>query len=296
VETNDHLLSVVLNVWKGDSPELLLRSISSIFSQTNPPDEMVIVIDGPVPESLSRVISSCCKESLIKVLVHRIEVNVGLAEARNTGIGVAQGELIALHDADDVMHPYRLELQKLMFNDNELDLVCSPAVEFDTDTHEIIGVRDACIDISGRKLAMFWNNAIPHSTVMMRRRAFDIVGGYRSVYLAEDYDLWIRFLASGARISCLNLAVQALGIDSKHASRRGGISLIKTEMGLSRAIETYFRIPKFFILARLVLRVGFRLVPSLVRQVCAQLLLRSSPPRFPRNLSEFQVGAPLEVR
>ena len=48
--------SVIMSVYKNDNPEQLDVALDSIINQTLPPSEIVVVVDGPVPETLSRVL------------------------------------------------------------------------------------------------------------------------------------------------------------------------------------------------------------------------------------------------
>jgi hypothetical protein len=47
---------------------------------------------------------------------------------------------------------------------------------------------------------MLFSNPLVHPSVMFRTQAIAQLGGYDAALLAEDYDLWIRAAASGARI------------------------------------------------------------------------------------------------
>ena len=48
--------SVIMSVYKNDNPEQLDVALDSIINQTLPPSEIVVVVDGPVPETLSKVL------------------------------------------------------------------------------------------------------------------------------------------------------------------------------------------------------------------------------------------------
>lgn len=49
--------SVLMSVYVKDKPEYLKLAINSMLNQTVPPDQFVIVIDGPVPENLMNIIN-----------------------------------------------------------------------------------------------------------------------------------------------------------------------------------------------------------------------------------------------
>lgn len=69
---------------------------------------MLIVDDGSRDDSAQIVTKYCEKEERIKLISQE---NAGSAAARNNGIRNAQGQYIALLDADDLWHPQFLEKQ-----------------------------------------------------------------------------------------------------------------------------------------------------------------------------------------
>ena len=134
-------ISIVLNIWKGDEPSSLTRSVNSIIKQNHIPDEVIVVIDGPIGSDLAEVISKFVKKSDISVKLIHLPTTAGLWNARNQGISVARNEFIALHDADDVMHPDRLGVQIEQMLTDKIDVLGSPVFEFNSDNGKIIGLR-----------------------------------------------------------------------------------------------------------------------------------------------------------
>ena len=110
-----HKVSVVVNVWGEDNAISLFRSLQSVLMQNRKPDEVLVVIDGPIPTELRRIIGNF--SGAANFLVKQIEIPKaeGLWNARNIGIQAAEHEFIAVHDADDVMHNLiKLGIQKSM--------------------------------------------------------------------------------------------------------------------------------------------------------------------------------------
>ena len=48
--------SVIMSVYKSDNPEQLDVALDSIINQTLPPNEIIVVVDGPVPNALSNTL------------------------------------------------------------------------------------------------------------------------------------------------------------------------------------------------------------------------------------------------
>ena len=94
-------------VYHGDRPDLFAQAVDSILQQTVAPDEVVLVVDGPVPEELDTVI--CGYEALKQFRVIRLAENQGHGNARRTGLEHCSHSLVALMDSDDISLPDRFE-------------------------------------------------------------------------------------------------------------------------------------------------------------------------------------------
>ena len=176
-----HKVSVVVNVWGEDNAISLFRSLQSVLMQNRKPDEVLVVIDGPIPTELRRIIGNF--SGAANFLVKQIEIPKaeGLWNARNIGIQAAEHEFIAVHDADDVMHPDRLRIQLNQIGNTEIDVLGCPVYEFDAINGKVLGLRSLATEGQlARK--MLWLNIINHSSVMLRKSAVIGVGGYRNVH------------------------------------------------------------------------------------------------------------------
>ena len=100
--------SVLMTVYKKDNPVFFSLALDSMIHQSYPPDEIVLVKDGPIVESLQSVIDSHKSEGAPIVEV-QLAQNVGLGLALNAGIRTVRNELIARMDSDDYSLPTRCE-------------------------------------------------------------------------------------------------------------------------------------------------------------------------------------------
>src|SRR6185295_1456873 len=106
---------------------------------------------------------------------------------------LAQGELLARHDADDRSHPERFERQ-VRFLSKRLDVgVVGTGADVIDDAGARIGAYPVPhVEATIRRLL---RRAPPfvHGSVMMRRDVYERAGGFRAGFrAAEDYDLWLR--------------------------------------------------------------------------------------------------------
>ena len=87
-------------------PAMLLRALGSIASQTCPPYEVIVVVDGPGDETFRAV-----QQAHPSVRLLQLKTRSGSAVARNHGVQNARGSWIAFLDDDDEWLPRKLELQ-----------------------------------------------------------------------------------------------------------------------------------------------------------------------------------------
>ncbi len=117
------LVSVVINFL--NAGRFLDEAIASVFAQTYPSWELLLVDDGSTDTStgIARQHAEAVPER-VRYLEHPGHENRGASAARNLGIVHARGELIAFLDADDVWFPSRLERSvELLRRHPEADMV-----------------------------------------------------------------------------------------------------------------------------------------------------------------------------
>jgi glycosyltransferase involved in cell wall biosynthesis len=288
----DNDISVVINVWGKDSPHALGRSLRSIEGQTLKPSEVLIVIDGPINAQLEGEIAKFEVESSFEVRVFRVSVATGLWNGRNVGIAEARNEIIALHDADDVMHPERLRLQLEALENHEIDILGCPVMEFDSSSEKLLGIRSFGSSNTINK-KMQWQNVINHSSVMMHKPAVISIGGYRDVYLAEDYELWLRLISAGKKIANCEFVLQAFGVDANLMKRRGGYRFLSSELKIHSLIKSMNQMNVLVSWLRLLLRISFRLGPGVARLIYHKKFQLHKNNKSRRSLDDFTDSSPI---
>lgn len=99
------LISVVIPTLH--RPQLLLRALESVFAQTHRDIEIIVVIDGPDPQTAAVLRS--LSDARLRVIENAKSLTA--AGARNVGVAAASGEWIAFLDDDDEWLPQKLERQ-----------------------------------------------------------------------------------------------------------------------------------------------------------------------------------------
>lgn len=188
-------LSIVLPVFNAE--RYLTDAIESVLNQTFTNFELIILNDGSTDQSI-KVINHFAEKDSRVVVVDR--ENRGLVATLNQGIQLARANLIARMDADDVCDLHRFERQ---FDYLETNSNCVA-----------VGSRILLIDPDGLPIKVFVDvlqhdeidsgnmfgvgSHICHPTVMFRRDAVLLVGGYRDEFRhAEDVDLFLRLAEVG---------------------------------------------------------------------------------------------------
>ncbi len=138
-------------------------------------------------------------------LTVRTRENGGVASALNELLETTDSEFVARMDADDVVLPgrFRRQLRALTGRDRgpggppRPDAVFTTVVQFGDGARPV--PRPSRIAPEDFGLHLLLTNPVAHPTLMARRSALERVGGYREVP-TEDYDLWLRLAAGGARL------------------------------------------------------------------------------------------------
>ncbi|ASE10761.1 glycosyltransferase [Kocuria rhizophila] len=265
--------SVLLPVYRADTPERLRRAVeSNTVEQTRPPAEVLIVQDGPVAASLDREIHRLEAESPVPVRVLRLARNQGLAHALDAALPRCAHDVVARADADDVAYPRRFELQLPLVEDGA-DLVGASMHEIGDDESRPVALRTAPVGAERIAAVSRRRNPISHPTVVFRRSAVQAVGGYEDVPMAEDYWLWARMLHAGADVR--NVAEPLVGyrISAGSYERRGGYRVLRAELGLQARLRSLGHVGFLQWATNVMVRGGYRFVPLRVRETAYRLMV-----------------------
>jgi teichuronic acid biosynthesis glycosyltransferase TuaG len=101
------LVSIVMPAHNSEGS--LRESVQSVVSQIYKEWELIIIDDASRDDTLALANQFASGDPRIRVLP--LEQNVGVAEARNRGIGAARGQYLAFLDSDDLWLPDKLHTQ-----------------------------------------------------------------------------------------------------------------------------------------------------------------------------------------
>lgn len=223
--------SVSMCVYGKDDPNWFALAVDSILNQTRKPTEVVLVVDGPVPQELDQVITGY--EQLENFRVIRLLQNMGHGNARRIGLSHCTCDLVALMDADDISLPNRFEMQLQVFRQNpQVAIVGGNITEFMDTPDNTVGARIVETDDAAIKLDMKKRCAMNMVTVMFRKEIVDQAGGFIDWFCEEDYYLWLRMMLNGAVFANVPEYLVNVRVGSDMYRRRGGWKYFSSEARL----------------------------------------------------------------
>ena len=265
--------SLLLPVYAGDRADFLRQAfVSSVHEQTLRPDDVVVVQDGPLPDSLSRLCDELAADSPVPVNLVRLERNVGLGPALDHGLEACIHDVVARMDADDISRPQRFELQLPLIADGA-DIVGSALMEFVDDVDDVVQVRVPPLNADWIRSAVRFRDPFNHPTVVYRRSMVQKVGGYQDLPLMEDYLLFARMLAEGAVPANVAEPLVYYRIGAGAYARRGGTALLRSEWALQRRFLELGITNRVEFARNIAVRGGYRLVPEPLRRVAYRRLI-----------------------
>ncbi|UUO23427.1 glycosyltransferase family 2 protein [Colwellia sp. M166] len=180
--------SVIIPFYNND--DYIEECINSVLQQTCQPKEIIVVNDGS--SSKSRQFLAQLSD---KVTIIDHDVNLGIAQARNTGAKNSTGEYLAFLDADDIWQAEKNQQQEhLLINNPEL-AGCHTGVNIFSQDMNII---ETCLNkpkILDLKNSAIESHVVP-SSFMIRRSIFLKVGGFDPKVRVEDYDLFLTLITN----------------------------------------------------------------------------------------------------
>lgn len=193
---NMPLISVLMPAY--NSEFYIAEAIESILNQGYHNIELLIFDDGSKDQT-RQVIESFHDSRIVKILSDQ---NYGVVRARNEMIDRAQGQYIALMDADDIADPTRLEKQLRSLEAGVCDLIGSAQWVLDEASGKIKKSKDMYSDPDLRALLSVYcglcNSAMMGKAEIFKRFKYDT-----SILTSEDYYLWVQMAAAGYRFANL---------------------------------------------------------------------------------------------
>ena len=268
--------SALISVYKKEKPEYFRACLESVFANTVPPTETVIVKDGPLTEELDAVLDDFT-EKYDSIKVVPLAQNVGLGNALNEGLAHCSYDLVARMDTDDLCLPDRFESQLALFEAHpEAGVIGGWITEFIDEPTNIVSTRRVPVDFEALKKYSRKRNPVNHVTVMFRKQDVLEVGSYQKVKDVgyEDYDLWIRLIQGGKIILNVDKVLVNVRVGADMYKRRGDKKRLKTALYFRKKLwkNGYYGFGSYLVYSAET--VAFACVPSGVRKFLYKKVLR----------------------
>jgi glycosyltransferase involved in cell wall biosynthesis len=193
-------VSVVIPAWNAE--RFVAEAVASVFAQSHPVDEIVIVDDGST-DGTAAVCDALAREHASLHVIH--QANAGPGRARDVGIAASSGELVALLDADDRWHREKVGLQvDVLLARPDVDAVFTHAQNW----FEGVPERGPTSAMAGY---------IP-SAVLFRRAVLERAGGFDAPGPLSDWVPWFLRLRD---VCSLEIVPQTLVERRVHDANRG---------------------------------------------------------------------------
>jgi glycosyltransferase involved in cell wall biosynthesis len=199
----------------GQNP-YLATAVESVIAQSLPDWTLNIVCDGSTKETVRVAESFAARDKRVRVLR---QARAGVAIARNRGLEELgpRVELVAFLDHDDRWLPGALDaLTRTLGSGSDLCVGAHGIARFVDESGVLVRPGELEQDLRRRRgvergrlgdwpierhttfANLAFSNCIPVGTVLIRRAAFDRIGGFdERAVPADDYDMWLRLARLG---------------------------------------------------------------------------------------------------
>lgn len=271
-----YTLDVVISIYNRTNKYECLKALLSVTKkQSTKPNNVIIVCDGP---GCSDVISYIKEnyDNSVNLIIYSYEDNKGPGFARDFAIRKSKSDLIAIMDSDDLSVPERFQLQINEFKNNAYLSLCGGFIEeYDFNLNSLEKtIRVVPIEHEHIKKNIKIKSPFNNVTVMFKKDAYLISGGYPHKRSSEDYALWGRFISSGFITKNISKSLVSVNFDPSLLDRRSGFKFFVDDYSTQKELLLYGLITKNIFIRNFLLYYAFRFLPKKVIKILYFKVLR----------------------
>lgn len=223
--------SVLMSLYHKEQADFLRACLQSLTEQTLLADEVVMVFDGALPESLQQVVADF--QAALPLKIVRLPENVGLGKALNAGLAACSHQWVFRMDTDDIALPTRFAMQWAFIESHpHIALLGGQIAEFTHQPDDAYAHRSVPETLPEILAFAKKRNPFNHMTVAYRQDAVQQAGGYQHHLYMEDYNLWLRMLAQNVQAANLADVLVYARTGAGMLARRRGWAYVKSEWQL----------------------------------------------------------------
>jgi len=185
-----YTVSVIIPTYNRE--KYIEETILSVLHQSFPVHELIIIDDGST-DNTRDVVGRYKDRHEVKYVYQQ---NQGISSARNHGVRLATGNILAFLDSDDIWLPSKLSLQMELFRTSPLLGMVHNRIGFiDSHGRTCKGPSEGWApDVSGKCFFRMVDSCLVHtSAAAIRREVFDSVGLFdENLRTSEDYEFFLR--------------------------------------------------------------------------------------------------------
>lgn len=180
---NNVMITIAIPFYNAE--KYLVKAIDSVIWQTYQDFKLILLDDGSRDSSLTIAQSYAAKDNRIIVISDGQNKNLGFR--LNQIPYLVDTKYLARMDADDIMHPQKIEKQiKTLENNPQIDVLGTNAYSIDENDY-VIGIRVKPSDKSLRKVNSFIHPTIVAKTDWFKKNPYNV-----QAVRVEDIELWMR--------------------------------------------------------------------------------------------------------
>ncbi|AJB49854.1 glycosyltransferase [Acinetobacter nosocomialis] len=256
--------SVLMSLYYKENVIFLDECFKSIWlNQEVKPNEIVLILDGPIGEDLQNCVQYWTNQIGPVLKVIPLPHNVGLGKALNEGIKHCSNEWVFRMDTDDICTSDRFEKQLAFIEQNpDVVLFSSQVIEFNQDITDANVIKS--VPLTHDEIKKFAQKRCPfnHMTVVYKRDIILSLGGYHHHLFMEDYNLWLRVIGNNYKVANLPDVLLYARVGNGMHARRKGFQYIKSEKQLLD-LKKQLKLQKpLYANMLFLIRSAFRLLPA----------------------------------
>jgi len=222
---NPVLKSIRQKIWSSEKPlvsviipcfnygEYVEEAIDSILNQTFQDFEIIVIDGGSTDNSTVTTLKSLQKP---KTTIYYRKGSHLVGDNRNFGIQKAKGKYVCCLDADDQIKSTYLEKALFLLEVYAYDIVSTSVQCFGNsiETWNILAHPTLAEILKGNQVS---------TVAVFSKQIWEKANGYHDYgigkdHISEDWDLWVRMMAIGARVINISESLMLYRIHDKHTS------------------------------------------------------------------------------